>query len=59
MSLSMRSWVSRKAVNKEVQYSNRLTGFTNPIIRDGNMYLSHNAEIGNDLVVDHDLTVKK
>lgn len=46
MSMSMRALENRRALNKEVQYNNRLTQFTNPPIQNGDLYVTRNLSVG-------------
>jgi microcystin-dependent protein len=49
----------RRAINRNVYYDNRLTNFTNPPIRVGDLYVERNESIGGDLDICGNLTVGK
>jgi cytoskeletal protein CcmA (bactofilin family) len=51
MSLSLHRIISQRAVNKTVQYDNRLTEFTNPPIHTGDLYVKRDLYVyGNERV---------
>lgn len=45
------------AVNQNVYFNNRLSIFTNPPIRTGNLYVENNEHVGNDLDVSGNLRI--
>ena len=45
MSRSMRSFVTGKTINKQVQFNNRLTTFTNPPITTGDLYVTRDLYV--------------
>lgn len=45
------------AVNQNVYFNNRLSTFTNPPIRTGNLYVENNESVGNDLDVSGNLRI--
>ena len=47
----------RRAINRNVQYENRLTVFTNPPIQNGNLYVQQSQTIGGNLDISGNLTV--
>lgn len=51
MSLSMHRVTSLRAINKTVQYDNRLTEFTNPPIHTGDLYVNRDLYVRRDLDV--------
>jgi len=56
MALSMRSYANRRALNKEVQYNNRLTTFTNPPIQTGDLYVIQDLTVGRNTSI-HNLDI--
>ena len=48
MSLSFHRIISQRAVNKTVQYDNRLTEFTNPPIYTGDLYVKRDLYVNGD-----------
>lgn len=46
MSRSMRSFVTGKTINKQVQLNNRLTTFTNPPMQVGDLYVPRDLYVG-------------
>jgi len=48
MSRSMRSFVTGKTINKQVQLNNRLTTFTNPPITTGDLYVTRDLYVAGD-----------
>ena len=62
MSRSMRSFVTGKTINKQVQFNNRLTLFTNPPIQTGDLYVTRDLYVArnthlNNLDICGNLTV--
>ena len=62
MSRSMRSFVTGKTINKQVQFNNRLTTFTNPPITTGDLYVTRDLYVArnthlNNLDICGNLTV--
>ena len=60
----MRSFVTGKTINKQVQLNNRLTTFTNPPITTGDLYITRDLYVaGNthlqDLDICGNLTIQK
>jgi hypothetical protein len=53
----MRSFVTGKTINKQVQLNNRLTTFTNPPMKIGNLYVEKNETVFGDLDICGNLTV--
>jgi len=47
----------RRALNRNIQYDNRLTNFTNPPIHSGDLYVDKNQTIGGNLDVSGNLTI--
>jgi len=58
MSLSMRNIVSRRVTNKDVQYNNRLTQFTNPPIHTGDLYVINDLTVGGNTYLNN-LEIRK
>ena len=52
----MRSYANRRALNKEVQYNNRLTTFTDPPIQTGDLYVIRDLTVGRNTSI-HDLDI--
>ena len=57
MSLSLHRIISQRAVNKTVQYDNRLTVFTNPPIRTGDLYVSRDLYVNRNTYITGNLDV--
>lgn len=60
----MRSFVTGKTINKQVQLNNRLTTFTNPPITTGDLYVTRDLFVAgnthlNDLDICGNLTIQK
>lgn len=56
MSRSMRSFVTGKTINKQVQLNNRLTTFTNPPIQTGDLYVTRDLSVAGNTYL-HDLDI--
>lgn len=46
MSLSIRTIISKRVYNKNIQYNNRLTQFTTPPINEGDLYVNRDLYVG-------------
>lgn len=57
MSLSLHRVISQRAVNKTVQYDNRLTEFTNPPIQTGDLYVKRNLYVSGNVDISGNLSV--
>lgn len=62
MSLSMRSYVNRRTINKDVQFNTRLTQFLSPPIHTGDLNVINDLTVGgntylNNLTVNRDFKV--
>jgi hypothetical protein len=54
----MRALVNRRVTNKDVQYSNRLTQFTNPPIQTGDLFVINDLTVGGNCYLNN-LEIRK
>jgi hypothetical protein len=59
MSRSIRSFVTGKTINKQVQLNNRLTTFTTPPIQTGDLYVTRDLYVDRNTDISGNLTIQK